>query len=296
MAFNLAAGAGARTLLLAGARRKELVDSRGFRMLEGVHPLAKTLVREVARNTPFLQDRYFEWEFRRHEQSFRGIYPTFTAALLTAPTGKLPGYDHREVVTIDEEKLEHLNPADYPVLFWLAPLLAETKTVFDLGGNVGVAYYAYRRYLSYPAGLRWRVCEVSQTVAAGRDYALSRGEHGLEFTTERSAAEGAEIYFTSGALQYIEEPFAEIIGRLSEKPRHILINRVPLTGGPGFITLQNNGAWVVPYKIANEAEFIASVTALGYGVVDHWRIHRSLQVLNSPEHSVENYQGIYFRR
>jgi putative methyltransferase (TIGR04325 family) len=265
-------------------------------MLVGVHPLAKTLVREVVRNTPFLQDRYFEWEFRRREQSFRGIYPSFTSAVLASPTGKLVGYDHSEVVTIDEEALEELNPADYPVLFWMAPLLAETKTVFDLGGNIGVAYYVYRRYLNFPPDLRWLVGEVPQTVAAAREFASSRGEERLAFTAERAEAEGAEIYFTSGALQYIEEPFAEMIGRLREKPRHLLINRVPLCAGPGFITLQNNGTWVVPYKIVNEAEFIASLTGLGYELVDHWRIHRSLQVLTSPEHFVENYQGMFLRR
>jgi putative methyltransferase (TIGR04325 family) len=265
-------------------------------MLNGMHPLAKTLAREVARNTPFLQDRYFEWEFRRREQSFRGIYPSFSAAVLASPTGKLVGYDHKEVVTIDEEATTHLNPADYPVLFWMASLLPETKTVFDLGGNIGVAYYVYRRYLNFPEDLRWLVCEVPQTVAAAREYAQSRGEDRLRFTTEREAAESSDIYFTSGALQYIEDPFADIIGRLQNKPRHILINRVPLCAGPPFITLQNNGTWVVPYQIANEAEFIASIVALGYDLVDHWRIHRSLQVLTSPEHFVENYQGMYFRK
>jgi hypothetical protein len=237
-------------------------------MLSGMHPLWKTLAREVVRHTPFLQDRYFEWEFRRREQSFRGIYPSFSSAVLASPTGKLVGYDHKEVVTIDEEAFEHLNPADYPVLFWMAPLLAGTKTVFDFGGNIGVAYYIYRRYLAFPEDLRWLVCEVPQTVAAAQEYARSRGEDRLDFTAEREAAESADIYFTSGALQYVEEPFADIIGRLQNKPRHILIN---------------------------EAEFIASVEALGYELIDHWRIHRSLQVLNSPEHFVENYQGMYFR-
>jgi putative methyltransferase (TIGR04325 family) len=261
-----------------------------------MHPLAKTLVREVVRNTPFLRDRYFEWEFRRREQSYRGIYDNFTDAVMASPTGKLVGYDHKDVVKVDEEIFEYLNPADYPVLFWLSPLLPDAKLVFDLGGNIGVAYYVYGRYLKFPEHLRWMVCDVPQTVAVASEVAAGRGEEQLGFTTRREEAESADIYFTSGALQYIEEPFSEIIGRLQNKPRHILINRVPLCAGPAFITLQNNGAWVMPYKIANEIEFIESITALGYELVDHWRIHRSLQVLTSPEHQVENYQGMYFRR
>ncbi len=42
-------------------------------------------------------------------------------------------------------------------------------------------------------------------------------------------------------------------------------------------------------------EFIQSIESLGYELVDHWRIHRSLEVLTSPEHRVDNYQGMYFR-
>jgi len=257
--------------------------------------LAKILAKELALRTPFLQDKYLEWEFRRRKQSFRGIYPSFEAATRAAPTGKLVGYDHDEALDLDEEYLENLNPADYPVLFWMAPLLPGAQTVFELGGNIGVAFYVYRDYLAYPDRLRWMVCEVSATVEAGRKLAQKKGEQQLSFTTQREAAEEADIYFTSGALQYIEEPFAEILGRLTIRPRHVLINRVPLCAGPSFITLQNNGAWVVPYKVVNETAFIESLTALGYELADHWRIHRSLEVLTSPKHRVDNYQGMYFR-
>jgi putative methyltransferase (TIGR04325 family) len=260
-----------------------------------MEPLAKILAREIVLRTPYLRGRYLEWEFRRREQSFRGIYPSFEAAALASPTGKLVGYDHEEVVELDEEYLKKLNQADYPVLFWLAPLLPQAQAVFELGGNIGVAFYVYRHYLAYPDHLRWIVCEVSATVAAGQELARKKGEHQLSFTVQREAAEQADVYFTSGALQYIEEPFSDILGRLQSRPRHVLINRVPLCGGASFITLQNNGAWVVPYKVVNEAEFIQSIVALGYELVDHWRIHRSLKVLTSPEHKVDNYQGMYFR-
>ncbi len=101
-----------------------------------------------------------------------------------------------------------------------------------------MAFYVYRHYLTYPEQLRWIVCEVSATVAAGQGLAQKKGERQLSFTTERDAAEKADIYFTSGALQYIEEPFCEILGRLTHRPPHVLINRVPLCSGPSFITLQ----------------------------------------------------------
>jgi putative methyltransferase (TIGR04325 family) len=132
-------------------------------------------------------------------------------------------------------------------------------------------------------------------VEAGHRLAVEKGERQLRFTTDRGEADDCDIYVTAGALQYIEEPFADIIARLPRRPRHILLNRVPLWDGERFITLQNNGAWTVPYKIENREQFAQSLIGLGYDLIDHWRTGRTLQVLTSPEHFVENYHGMYFR-
>ena len=111
-----------------------------------------------------------------------------------------------------------------------------------------------------------------------RELAREKDERQLTFTDQRDEANGADLYFTCGALQYIEEPFAEILKALRARPRHLLINRVPLSGDPTFITLQNNGKWIVPYKVANETEFIEGITSLGYELVDHWKTPRSLHL------------------
>lgn len=257
--------------------------------------LAKTIAREVAIRTPFIKEHFLEWEFRRRGQTFRGIYRDFKQAATSAPSGPLLGYDHKEVALFHEEEVGRLRPNDYPVLFWLAPLVAQARQVFDLGGNIGLAFYAYRHYLTLAKDLTWTVCEVPATAEVGRDYAARKGETQLHFTADPAEADGADIYFTAGALQYIEEPFANMIQRLSHPPKHLVIQRVPLWKGERFITLQNNNAWTVPYKIENENDFIKSLTDLGYTLVDHWRLGRTLQVLNSPGHFVENYQGLYFR-
>ena len=157
-------------------------------------------------------------------------------------------------------------------------------------------FYAYRKYLSYPPRLHWTVCEVSETAVAGRALAKQKGENQLAFTDRREEAEGVDLYFSAGALQYIEEPLADILRQLKAPPRHLLVQRVPLTEGRAFITLQNNGAWIVPYRVSNAQEFVSSILALGYELVDHWRIPRSLDVIGDPGHRVENYRGMYFRR
>jgi len=256
---------------------------------------AKTIAREVALRTPFVKERFLEWEFRRRPQSFRGIYPSFASATAAAPSGPLVGYDHKEVALFHEEEVGRLHQADYPVLFWLAPVIGQARRVFDLGGNIGLAFYAYRKYLPFPAQLDWTVCEVPSTADVGRDFAAKKEESRLHFTANPAEADGCDVYFTAGALQYIEEPFADMLARLDRKPRHVIVQRVPLWKGERFVTLQNNQAWTVPYKIENEDAFIESLRTIGYTLIDHWRIGRTLQVLNSPEHCVENYQGFYFR-
>jgi putative methyltransferase (TIGR04325 family) len=257
--------------------------------------LFKTVAREVILRTPVLRENYLDHEFARHPQSFRGVYVSFADALEHAPAGKRAGYDHEENATDYEPTLNRLNKADYPVLLWLSKILPEAKAVFDLGGNLGVAYYAYCHYLHFPAELHWMVCEVSATVKAGRALAKRAGKKQLTFTGDRAAMPEADIFFTAGALQYIEESLADILAARSSRPRHVIVQRVPLQRGEPFITLQNNGAWVVPYKVDNEDVFIESLVALGYELVDRWNTPRQLQVLDHPFDHVATYQGMYFR-
>jgi putative methyltransferase (TIGR04325 family) len=257
--------------------------------------LLKMMARELAVRTPVLRESYFDLEFARRPQSFRGVYCSFAEALAEAPVEKLAGYDHEEIATIDEPNLDRLNSSDYPVLFWLSRLLPAARAVLDLGGNLGVAYYAYRRFIDFPENLRWTVCEVSETVRAGRALAKRKGEALLSFTDQVDAAPETDIFFTAGALQYIEEPLAQILAGLAKRPRHVVVQRVPLQCGGSFVTLQNNGAWTVPYQVGNEGTFIKSVTGLGYELVDHWKTSRSLRVLAHPLTREAVYQGMYFR-
>jgi putative methyltransferase (TIGR04325 family) len=255
----------------------------------------KTVGRELLLNTPVLRERYHDLEFARRRQSFRGVYESFWDALENAPAGKPAGYEHEDDTANCPAVAEDLNPADYPVLHWLARILPGARSVFDLGGNMGVAFYAYRKFLDFAPDLRWTVCEIESTVQAGRELAAQRGESQLFFTEDRALGSGADIFFTAGALQYIEEPLSEILERLKALPRHVMVQRVPLQEGDRFVTLQNNGTWVAPYQISNEGEFIAGVTKLGYELVAQWPTWRRLEVAHRPFDRSAAYKGMYFR-
>jgi putative methyltransferase (TIGR04325 family) len=41
--------------------------------------------------------------------------------------------------------------SEYPLLFWLRPLLSNGMRVFDFGGYLGNGFYLYRPYLDYRA-------------------------------------------------------------------------------------------------------------------------------------------------
>jgi putative methyltransferase (TIGR04325 family) len=74
-----------------------------------------------------------------------------------------------------------------------------------------------------------------------------------------------------------------------------LINRVPLRDGEAFVTLQNSGHSVAPYRVDDRSGFIESIRSLHYELVDSWKINRSFRVFMHPQYGVENYHGMYFR-
>lgn len=117
----------------------------------------------------------------------------------------------------------------------------------------------------------------------------------MSFTVDFADAEGADILLTVGTLQYIEASLAELLSQLKVKPRHVVINQVPFYDGSTFITLQNIGYAFCPYKIQNQAEFLASLTSLGYELIDSWEDGRTCLIPFHPQRFVSAYHGFYLR-
>lgn len=227
---------------------------------------------------------------------FRGVYETLEAAVADAPQTKPLGYDH---VVLAEEYTYNLptrvEAFDYPVLFWLQPLIAPDLRIFDLGGNVGVHFYVYERYLAYPSDLRWTVCDVPAIMAAGQALAATKGRRQLGWTTDIADADGADILLGSGSIQYIAS-LADLLATLPTKPRHLLLNRLPLYEGAQFVTLQNGGQVFYPQYVFNRRDFIHSLQALGYELVDVWK--DTVDSCRIPFHwnrSLPYYHGLYLK-
>ena len=246
----------------------------------------------------FLRARYeHEFATTRNANLFRGIFATAAEAAASAPSGLALGYDHPDPAALYRERLVQVYPTDYPVLFWLKSILGEVRTVFDLGGHVGVARYSYERYLDFPDGLQWQVCDVPAVVEAGAKLALERGVSGLTFTTDRGNASAADLYHAAGVLQYLEEPLADMLAGLAHKPHHVLINLCAFTDQEPFVTLQNIGTAFCPYVVHRKADVFAGLDRLGYRLVDEWtNPGKSCSLPLEAGRSVPHYVGAYFLR
>ncbi len=237
----------------------------------------------------------------RIDNDYFGVYPSFADALAAAQamsTRALPAsYDTDAAGRLYRDHMERIRVSDYPLVFWLGRLLAAGgRRVFDLGGHIGVSYYGFRRYLDYPAGLRWTVHDLPSVMEAGRKWALAHDPDGrLAFTGSPSDADGHDILVSTGALQYLDYTLPELLQRLSSRPRHVLVNLTPMHPERSYFTLQNLCIAIRPYRISSVPEFTSGMQALGYRCLDHWRSYeRRLRIPFEPGCEVDSYHGFCF--
>lgn len=240
--------------------------------------------------------------FARQGNDFNGywgIFPTFASAVAHAPTTRPVGYDNAEGAALYAARTRYVLACDYPAIFWLERLLREgARSVFDLGGHIGIKYYAFQRYLEYPSDLRWTVCELPTIAAAGAAWARDHDAgNRIGFTPNGDDASGQDVLFASGSLQYLDYTLAGLLDRLDEPPRHVLINVLPLHPQKSFFTVQNMGTHYCAYRVQAMGEFIDGLKQRGYEMRDHWdQLDRSCDIPFYPDCKVEKYRGFVFSR
>jgi putative methyltransferase (TIGR04325 family) len=229
-----------------------------------------------------------------YERMFRGLYPDFASAVAAAPPGKQVGYNGDATTTRRAHEWRYIFPSDYPVLFWLDRLLPGAKMVFDLGGDVGSRYLAFRKHLTYPDNFTWLVDDIPSLAALGRTIAQEEAARHLQFTTDYTRLEEADILLASGVLQILED-WNGFLQRARSLPRHILINRTSVGDGPEAVTLSATGVSFAPYRIFNRSSFIAVFVGLGYRLVDEWLTPGfDCRIPDHASYSLEAFRGFYF--
>ncbi len=229
----------------------------------------------------------------------RGIFRTHAEAAAAVPVNGLVGYDHDAPATMYGDRMTRIFPSDYPMLYWLRKAFDEGATrVFDLGGHIGLSYYAYRRYLDYPPDLTWQVSDVPAVMKKGREIAATRDDaQHLSFVEHLGAAGDVQILFTAGCLQYLEKTLADMLAELPTKPTWLIINLLPLHPARAWWTVQSIGTAFCPYRIQQDERFVSDITRLGYELVDRWENpEKRCEIAFEPALSLEGYHGMAFRR
>jgi putative methyltransferase (TIGR04325 family) len=227
-----------------------------------------------------------------------GLFASFDAARAWLPRSE--EFDHaalaEEYVNVRSKKVFAY---DYPVMWWLERAFrGGAKSVLDVGGSVGVHYYAYGRYFQMPETVSWCVVEVPAMVAIGQALAKTNGAGALSFVTDLQGAHAeCDILIAAGSLQYFADGRpAQLLERLAAKPRHILLNKLPLYDGEDYVTTQNIGEGCYsPLHVYNQTRFIREVEGSGYELLDRWPVHeRSLYLPGYPDRSFFSFSGLYF--
>ena len=228
--------------------------------------------------------------------AFRGVYQTFEEAERNAPRLKPLGYDKADSTDWYLRNLHRVQFGDYPILYWLGSAFADARSILEIGGHLGEAYYGFSTVVEYPDNLTWTVMDVPSIVKAGQELARREKRTNIHFISSLEHPPGADILLSTGALQYLNTQIPQVLAAMQPTPRHLLLNFMPVYDGPSFVTVQNIGTAYCAYRVFNRNELVGSLEALGFTLVDSWKKPRAFDVPNHPERSFKHYTGFYFRR
>ena len=236
--------------------------------------LARTPLGSALRRVPFLEAAYNRRALMRHDQSHRlcGIYSSYAQALAGVPQGRLCGWNNEAAAAIWSDCVNPVRPGSYPLFFWLLQLLHPRASVLDYGGSVGLTYYGYHRYARLPEGASWTIVELPLIADQGRRIAQREGTRNLFFTSDIGAPESCDILVAAGSLQYMARSVPGLLELRPKLPRWLLLNKVPLSEGEEFWSLDNFGPAVAPYRIFNERAFLSYFEERGYVLLDRWHV------------------------
>lgn len=227
-------------------------------------------------------------------RSFHGIYDDFAGATAAAPKSAEIGFDNQATAWLLAESRHRIFPQDYPVLFWLARYLRRDTFLFDLGGNVGISYFGFERYLNYDPSMIWLVHDVPAVVEAGEAIAERERAPSLRFTTDCAEIAQADIFLAAGVLQYLADPMGSLRAA-PKRPKHVIINTTPIYDRESRVTLQAIGTAYCPYHLFNRTGFIKGFTDLGYSQIDAWRCPAiGCFIPSNPDYSIPELSGFYF--
>lgn len=238
-------------------------------------------------------DARHEFIANRDQNMFYGVYYTWEQASRAAEAYGTSGYDNAESAELYLARTR-IMPYDYPPLYWMTRFLMEgQRSILDLGGSIGIKYYAFKKHLEPWPEVSWTVHDVPAAVDRGRRFAKERGEEGpLRFVDEFDQGEGADVLFASGVLQYLPRTLAEMLSGWKKLPPRIVINITPVHEEREFFTVNSIGTAFCPYRVQTQSGLMSGLTRLGYKLRALWQNEgKTLKIPFRPELYLAAYSG-----
>ncbi|MBJ00940.1 MAG: methyltransferase, TIGR04325 family [Halobacteriovoraceae bacterium] len=226
---------------------------------------------------------------------FRGVYETFNQASENAPKSKPIGYNNKASAGMYKERTKQVYSTDYPVLYWMMRLQDKFSSVFDFGGHIGIHFYSYAKYLDFSRITEWLVCDVKSVIEEARSFKLFEPRSSLSFSNDFFDIEGADLFLANGSLQYLEWELHEKLEQITNKPKFLILNMLPLHSTHKTITLQSIGTSFCPYYVRLRKEFVEGLNGIGYKLLDEWdNEQKACKIAFEPERSLNKYKGMIF--
>lgn len=220
---------------------------------------------------------------------FFGVFGSYRKAFDNVSGNTFRSYADTDLSDINRHSFQQMHLFDYPILYWLVKVFGEYKSVIDLGGHVGVKFYAYQEQFPELKDIKWQVIEVPSMIKKGQEIAEHRGVRNICFMEDINCAQPAEILFISGALQYLEVSLDQIFEMITVKPEYVFLNKLPLHDGQDLWTLENFGKAKIPYGIFNRSAFHSIMEHRGYTLRSKWTIDSRSISIPFHEKVLENF-------
>jgi putative methyltransferase (TIGR04325 family) len=236
--------------------------------------------------------RHLTWSRPQYVNHFFGVFPTFAAARSAVPSPLNNGWEHDAIVAAD-----YFQPSLYATLYWLARSVKEGSCIVDFGGGIGQTHREFAQRMALPKSVSWTVVDLAPAIRQGKELVAARGTAGLFFAERLDDLKVCDIFLSRGCLQYVESSLTDLISLLPKLPEYLLLDKIPLSDGPSFVTIQNLGLTAAPYKIFNRDSFLTPLLQQGYVVLDEWPVQDlSCAIAFHPDRFLPNHSGVFLKR
>ncbi|MET0547016.1 MAG: methyltransferase, TIGR04325 family [Caulobacterales bacterium] len=202
-----------------------------------------------------------------------GMFPSRGEAEQFLRPDRRASPDDDELAEMNADIFSTVHPFDWPMLFFLGQMQKRErlKTITDFGGHVGVKYHAYKTQMAFPPDFLWQVVDIPAVCKAGR---RRQGDDKTNLVYHENLKDTApcDVLICSGVVQYLDHSLSDVIKRLPQRAGMVLLNKVAVTEGPAFYTLESLGFVRVPYLVTTIPALDAIREEHGYRLLARWEI------------------------